>query len=251
VQFDNADSFDEISHQHPEHAGDPSVMKTAPGFAICLSLVFAVSTYAATYRVETLDEAPPKDDLPSGIAEQLDEKGIRVFRGTDTGFCDIWLCKTVETAEDASSDDRIKYPFEQGQLIGALRYLRDGADLRDQEMAEGTYTLRYALQPVDGAHEGTFPTRDFFLLVRAADEESADPIDDEEELNYLAMDAAESAHPAMLALLQVEGDAEKLPAIRHDEEHDWWIVRQRVAVQSGDKARELDMEYVLVGVVEE
>jgi hypothetical protein len=55
----------------------------------------------------------------------------------------------------------------------------------------------------------------------------------------------------MLAMLKVDDDEGELPSIRHDEDHDWWIVRDRLQVGSGEAAKPQVLDFVLVGIVEE
>ena len=70
---------------------------------------------------------------------------------------------------------------------------------------------------------GTFPTRDFVLLLPAADDKSPATIADYKSLIKASAASAGTSHPAIFPLFKpAEGE---MPAIRHDEEHDWWIVR--------------------------
>ena len=76
-------------------------------------------------------------------------------------------------------------------------------------------------------------------------------MDDEDELNELSSEAAESSHPAMLAMLQFVGEYGGTPEMRNDEDHDWWILRVRTPAKAGGAAKNLDLELVVVGIVEE
>ena len=87
--------------------------------------------------------------------------------------------------------------------------------------------------------------------MRAEDDEEAGDLEDVDELNELSMDAAQSAHPAMWALQRVVGDVQGIPAMRHDEEHDFWIARLRAKTVAGDAKKDLDLDIVVVGIAEE
>jgi hypothetical protein len=105
--------------------------------------------------------------------------------------------------------------------------------------------LRYAQQPVDGAHIGTSLTRDFLLVLGADTDESPKPLDYDEIVEASAS-AAGSSHPALFSMQSVT-DA-KRPSMRHDEEHDWWIV----GFEGKDKGgKALPVELVIVGVAAE
>jgi hypothetical protein len=199
------------------------------------------SVYAADHRVEALQEAPPKTELSENIAAQLAATGVRIIRGSTRSVCDIWLCKEWAVKSPAKGDDII-YPFTPGQLIGVVRYARKGSDFRDQDIAKGVYTLRYAQQPVNGDHVGTSPTRDFLLLMKASLDKSAANVD-YEKLTEASAEAVESTHPGLLALQRLKGDG----PIRNNEEHDWWIVRLQGKAKMGTVSKKQPLDLVIVG----
>ena len=135
---------------------------------------------------------------------------------------------------DGQPADTILYPFEVGVLMGVLRFPRKGADFRGQDIASGVYTLRYANQPVDGNHVGTFDTRDFLLMVPASADQSPATIP-EMDLFKTSAESAESTHPAIMPL--VKPDAADAPAMRHVEEQDWWAVRLSGQGLAGQEAQ--------------
>jgi hypothetical protein len=218
---------------------------------LALACVATPPLFAIDYRVERLEETLSADELSAEITRRLDAQGIRVIRGSKTTYCDVWFCKDLEVLPDFEASSERLYPFHQGQLIGVARFAREGSDFRDQDIPEGIYTMRFALQPMDGAHEGTSISRDFLLLLRAEDDESADDLEDEEDLNYLSMDAVESSHPAMLALQAVESKPSSPLLIRNNEERDWWLVSTVLKVKSKDGSEALPIDFVVVGAAEE
>src|SRR5262245_14902975 len=138
-------------------------MKSRFVYLVVILLLCVRSAVAADHHVEALAEAAPADAISPDIAALLNTEGVRLVRGSNRAVCDLWLCKEWPLTTFDSGE--LLYPFEPGQLIGVVRYPRKGSDFRDQPIADGVYTLRYAQQPVDGAHVGTSPTRDFLLLV--------------------------------------------------------------------------------------
>lgn len=200
---------------------------------------------AADYRAEALAEAAPAEEISAAIAETLAPSGTRVIRGTKTTYCDIWLCKQWATAADFKATPEVLYPFAPGQLIGVARFSRKAADFRDQDVSTGVYTLRYAQQPVDGAHVGTSLTRDFLLVVSAEVDKSTKPLG-YEDLVEISAEAAGSSHPALFSMQRIT-DA-KRPSIRHNEEHDWWILGFEGKTKDGQT---LAAEVVIAGVAAE
>jgi len=206
---------------------------------------------AEEYAVDRLDQPPPAGEISAAIRDRLAPRAIRIRHGAKRTVCDIWPCKEWLAVAAFKPTDELLYPFRPGALMGVLRFRHRGHDFRDQQIGRGVYTLRYAQQPVDGNHEGTSPTRDFLLIVRADADRSADPMD-EKALSKASAAAADSDHPAMLCLQPAEGPAGSAgPTIRHDEDRDWWIVQFQGKARAGDSAVALPIALVVVGHADE
>ncbi len=218
--------------------------------ALCSLLLLVANPLLAAddYRAEVLD-SPVPEAVAESIAKLLSPQAIKMVKGESRTICEVWLCKEWPVQADFEESAQILYPFTPGQIVGVLRFPRKSADFRDQPIAKGVYTMRYMQQPVDGNHVGTSPTRDFFLLVDA--ELDQDPaILDYKKLVKESAAAAESSHPAMLCL-QKAVKAEKLPAVRVNEEHQWQILQFAAPAKAGDKVTELPVDLVIEGIAAE
>lgn len=214
--------------------------------AASLSILFAALASAAVgqeYRVETIDGPPESDDLAAAIVEQLQDSGVRVVKGERSVQCEIWLAKGVPLAEMTS--DGVLFPLEPGGLVGAIRLVRRGYDFRDQPIDRGWYTLRYALQPVDGNHVGTSPTRDFLLASPAAEDVMPGDVV-EAVLIERSQEAAQSTHPALISMQYPQDDAET-PSLRFDEDHDWWLLHLVAPGEKDGDKQDLAFDLVVVG----
>jgi hypothetical protein len=200
---------------------------------------------ADEYRIEAIKESAPADTLSEEIAAMLNSEGAKIVKGEIRTVAEFWFCKSWPTKADFKATDAVAYPFAQGQLLGVVRFKNKGSDFRDQEIAKGVYTLRYAQQPVDGNHIGTSPTRDFLLLVGADGDKSAKALD-LQALSEQSAAAAGSKHPAMLALKAVKGDGAK-PTLTHDESAELWIATIAGKAEVGGKASSLPLGIVVVG----
>jgi hypothetical protein len=218
-------------------------------FSALAILAVAPLAQAADYKVEALNEKPPAE-LSEAVAKALSPTGIRVTDAKGNPYCDLWLAAQWTVKADFKPSNDHLYPFEVGQLLGAIRYAAKVEDFRKQPMAKGVYTVRYGLQPQDGNHVGTSDTRDFLVLIKSKDDPDAKVIV-EETLFKKAAAAAGTTHPAMLALKRAGDKPAKLPALRHDEEKELWIVQVGSMAKAGDKAVELPVEIVVVGHAEE
>lgn len=221
-------------------------IRTMPALLTCLLFLFVAPLSAAEHRVEAIDDGPPADQLSPEIVNVLSPHGARVIRGTKRAVAEIWLAKAWDVKPDFKPTLQVLYPFKPGQFIGAIRFETKGGDFRDQTISTGVYTLRYALQPVDGNHVGTSPTSDFLLLAPAADDKSPDVLN-VKELENQSKAAAESTHPAIFCMRRSESPPKSLPAMRHDEEDEWWIVQLGGTANEDDKTYALPIEFVIVG----
>lgn len=223
-------------------------MKCMFTFALLAVLAASPLAQAQEYAVAKLDEAAPADDLSEEIAASLASTGWRITADGDT-LIDLWLVKTWDARADFTPSIAVLYPLTHGQLLGVLRVEDELADFRDQEIDDGVYTLRYALQPEDGNHIGTSDTRDFLLVLPSSDDESAAVLSDE-DLIALSADTAGGTHPAMLALLAAgEGPAQQ-PTIEHDEQRELWSLRLANPSQGG-ASDQLVLKLVFVGTAAE
>lgn len=216
-----------------------------------LVLVFSLSVVASyqmasaqEHIVELIDGVPKAEDVPEEFSKLMADKGFRIKRGATRTVSEIWLCKEWEVEEDFEETDERLYPFTPGQLIGVLHLTRRGADFRDQTLSSGWYSLRFGLQPVDGNHEGTSPTRDFLIVVNIENDEPDKEWDDE-ELNEVGAEAAGSTHPAMICLQRATKE-DKL-AVRHDEANDWWILHAIGKGIAGNEKKDVPIDLVVAG----
>jgi len=216
---------------------------------LSIAAAFAIAANAQEYRVEKVDSAAPADEISPEIAALLQPGGFKVVKGESRTVCEIWLAKEWPIAPEAKTTQEVLYPLTSGQFIGIARYPRKGADFRDQEIPSGVYTLRYGHQPVDGAHVGTSPTRDFLLLLPAAQDR------DPKVLEYKPLTTASkatsgTAHPAILCLHKAATSGEPL-ALLENAEHEWTIARFTGTTNQAGQKKELPLELVVVGVAAE
>ena len=89
----------------------------------------------------------------------LDEKGKLI--------CTIWPAKSLDAkATAAQAKAGLKYShIEETTIVGAVKFAETWVDYRKQKIKPGVYTLRMAMQPMDGDHMGTAPYNEFFLLL--------------------------------------------------------------------------------------
>ena len=197
-------------------------------FRFCVALVLStVLASASSVRAQDYKLEKPSA-VPSGLAPEvtqaLGKDGYRIT-GPDGPMVDLWLAKDIPAKKDFKPSLSIKYPLQQGQLIGVLQVNKGTAfsDFRKQPIAPGLYTIRYGQQPQDGNHIGTADFSDFLLALPAAEDKSAKGVDNVKDLQAKSASAAGTSHPAILQLLP----SEEKPAtakLAHDDMREFWTL---------------------------
>jgi hypothetical protein len=210
---------------------------------VLLPLIWLLAVFSALaqdYKLEPVATAAP--GLPAAYQAAIEAQGFRVAGatgGASGAWCEIWLAKSVPVG--AKPDDAaISFGLAQGTLLGVIRFPGKGADRRGQTIPAGVYTLRYSLFPVDGAHSGVAPQRDFALLTPlAADPDpAAKPVFD--DLVKMSGKASGTPHPAVLSL-ETPPTGAAAPAVVKEGEHDWTLTV---------KAGNLTFSIIVVGKAE-
>jgi hypothetical protein len=199
-----------------------------------LSLTTALS--AQDYKLETIAGAPP--DLPTAYASSIATTGYRIT-GSAGPKCEIWFRKSIPAGAQPS-DNSIVFGIAQGTFLGVIRFPGKGEDRRGQQINPGLYTLRYSNFPVDGAHQGVAPQRDFALMTPIATytDPNAKPAFD--ALVQMSTKASGSPHPAVLSLESPNGAT--FPSLTKEGDNADWVL----SVQIG----ELKIAIILVGHVQ-
>jgi hypothetical protein len=119
----------------------------------------------------------------------------------------------------ANSEQNITFSqISHGTLLGAVRFASKGTDRRGQPLKPGVYTMRLSFFPVDGAHQGVAPTRDFVLLTPAEADNDLNATPPYKELVDMSRKATGTQHPAILNVWKP--DSKDSAALKHEGE-DW------------------------------
>jgi hypothetical protein len=195
----------------------------------------AFSALAQDYKLETI--STPASGLPAPYASVVQSTGYRVSGVAP--WCEVWLAKSIP-AGAKPADAAISYGIAQGTLIGILRFPAKAEDRRGQVIPAGVYTLRYSLFPVDGAHSGVAPQRDFALLTPIANDPDPAAKPGFDDLAKMSSKATGSPHPAVLSI-ETPPSGAAAPSVVKEGEHDWTLT-----VKAGD----LTFSIIVVGKAE-
>jgi hypothetical protein len=185
-------------------------------FGLATSLAVSAS---AQYTLESISSPPP--GLPAAYSSLLDKNGFRVI-GPAGPWAEVWF-RTSLPSGAKSSEEAVSYPgIPVGALLGVLRFPGPGADRRGQTIKAGTYTLRFAIYPMNGDHQGVAPQRDFAILTPLAGDPDPSVSPAFDQLMAMSRKASGTPHPAVLSIEPPPGEA-KLPSIAKEGEKDWTL----------------------------
>jgi hypothetical protein len=196
----------------------------------------AASLHAQEYKLETVPA--PAADLPAAYGSVIAANGYRVA-GPAGARCEVWFRKSIPTGPQPA-DTNIVFDVAQGALLGVIRFPASGEDRRGQLIKPGLYTLRYSDDPVDGAHQGVAPQRDFALMTPIANDPDPASMPGFDALVQMSRKASGSPHPAVLSLESPSGST--FPALVKEGDTPDWVL----CVQVG----ELKIAIILVGKVQ-
>ena len=180
---------------------------------LCLFFCFALLAFAQDYKLEPISTAAP--GLPAAYASVIDSHGYRVV-GSSGPWCEVWFRKAIPTGAKPS-DPSITLPIAQGTLLGVIRFPGAAEDRRGQTVKAGIYTMRYSDFPVDGAHQGVAPQRDFALITPLANDADPAAMPAFDKLVTMSKTTG-TAHPAVFSLETPAGTT--FPEVTKEGDHD-------------------------------
>lgn len=213
--------------------------------AALLALAGSAAADETKWAVKAEKAEPPKE-LADPVRKALDDRAMTVLDEKGKPVCTVWPAKALDTkATAAQAKAGLKYAHvEETTLVGAVRFAADWRDYRKQKVKSGVYTLRLAVQLMDGDHMGTAPYNEFALLSPADADKSADLME-VKELFELSGKAAGRKHPSVMLLFPNKSAAE-VPAVEaKPKEH--VVLSYRVPAAGEEKAA-LGFSLVVSGV---
>ncbi len=187
-----------------------------------LTLLLSAAVCAfGQYKAEPAG-APPSD-VAAAVRDTLQKDGTKIT-GPNGTVCEIWM-RTSAPAGKNSEQNASFTDLPAGGLLGVARYTTKGTDRRGQGIAPGVYTLRLSFFPVDGAHQGVSPSRDFLLLSPAASDTDPNSTPDFQHLMDMSRKASGTRHPLVLNAWKPD-NPESAPTVKQEGED--WVLYDKV-----------------------
>ena len=166
-------------------------------YILICAVVFGglASALAAAQKVERIG-APV--GLADAVQQAVEDKGYRVT--LDGGWtAEFWFAKQLKT--ETKDVPGALYPeLTNGEFAGVVTLAQAMTDYRGQNIAAGTYTLRYQMLPQDGNHLGVAPNPDFLLAIPAANDSQPEQNLPYKKVVGLSAKSTGSNHPGVIAM---------------------------------------------------
>jgi hypothetical protein len=215
-------------------------------FAFLLALAASSSAADTKLTVKVEDTAPPKE-LGDAVRAILDGKAMNVFDEKGKLICTVWAAKSLEskaTADQAKAG--LKYSHvEETTVVAAVKFADTWVDYRKQKIKPGVYTLRLAVQPMDGDHMGTAPYNEFCLICPADQDKKPDLLE-VEKMHELSSKSTTRKHPGLMLLFPSKMPPETPTIEAKPKEH--FVLSYRVPTTAAGQKAFLGFSLVLVGV---
>jgi hypothetical protein len=204
-------------------------------FQFALVLCACTGATFAQYKMEPA--GPPPADLPAALRDGLQKDGAKIS-GPDGALCEVWFRTATPAGSPNNEKDVTLSNLPHGALIGVIKYEAKGQDRRGQNIKPGVYTLRFSYYPVNGAHQGVAPQRDFALLTPVEADTGPTALPAFDALVAMSKKASGTGHPAVLSIWKADTDFK--PGF--DKEGDDWVLQTKM----GDTP----LAIILVGVAQ-
>lgn len=182
-------------------------------------------------------EAPPPSELAPAVRALMTPAAVAVQNGST--ILEFWWV----TKLDASPPGQGWSAVPEGALVGAVRVSEPYRDIRGRRIKPGVYTLRYALQPMNGDHLGVSPHREFLLVCPASADTSAASAGYQGTVD-LSKQTTGAAHPAVWSIDPPVSTAQPLNTYSNEAGHQGVVFQ----VQTSNGA--LTFGLILIGKIE-
>lgn len=191
-------------------------------YRACVCLILSAVAAFGQFTAEPAG-APPQE-LSAAIIAELEPAGHKVVGADGAVWMELWFRKSAVEGQSPGELDVSWADVPHGTLVGAIRFSAEGEGRRGQKVEPGVYTLRFSFFPVDGAHQGIEPSRDFLILSKAESDQDPAAMPSFDELMDMSREVSGTSHPVSLACWKAEGDwQEGLTQMEHD-----WVLGVKV-----------------------
>jgi hypothetical protein len=153
----------------------------------------AAESSGLKYRLDKGDAVPA--DAPASLRSAVSGVGVKVLNASGETSLEFWFATQPLPMVDKGEEGATLNQVRHGALIGLVRVGKNVNDRRGDRIAAGLYAMRLSFHPVDGAHQGIAPQRDFLVLTKPESDSDASATPAFGELMQLAKQGTGMGHP--------------------------------------------------------
>lgn len=214
--------------------------------ALLLGTLLALPATAADLTLATTEKSPP-EGVAGEISAVLEATAIQLKNGEEPEI-EIWLRKETPLKDTPEEPRTAMKAIAQGTLLGVMAVHKDRRDYRDDDIAEGVYTMRFALQPQNGDHLGTSVYPYYALLIPVAHDTSLDGIEGYDAVTEASSEDTATEHPVIVSLRPADADDASEPKLTEPaDDHKAVQVSLPATLPEGEKTS-LSIEVVYKGL---
>jgi hypothetical protein len=181
-------------------------------FAITVLSLALCGVSGADFSVKTANQPPPAQ-ISESIRATLSSTSIQLSEG-DKPVLRIWFRKDVPLKSKPSSPANSVNSLMETALIGAVSVESSGLkDYKDNDIPEGVFTARFAMQPQDGDHLGTAEFNTFLVLISADNDKALDTFTKFTPMVKASGKLTSSGHPVVISLRPVSSTEGSFPSL--------------------------------------
>ncbi len=192
---------------------------------IALICTFVVSTLFGQYSVKPEMEMPP--DVSPAVKGLLKPDGQAIFEG-DKKLMSLFYVSAIPAGTNSETNVTHK-DIAHGTLLAVANFPADFVDRRGNAVKAGTYHLRMSFFPVNGAHQGIEPQRDFLILTKPSVDGDAAAQPSYNDLMEMAMKSATVQHPLALSCWKNDYDQANGLVKEGEGDHPAWVLYTDIA----------------------
>jgi hypothetical protein len=186
-------------------------MKTGIVVGVGLLVRLLCSAIAADSTLKVADKEPPKD-VGESIRKALQPKAVQLFEGDKAAY-EFWFRNEVPLKAKAEAPSKGLQAVGEMTFLGVAMVGEHQRDYKDNEIAPGTYTIRFGLQPQDGDHLGTAEFPYFAVLIPAKSDTEVDGIRKFKVMAKASGKATATGHPVVLSLRPPSSEDSPTPTL--------------------------------------
>ena len=215
---------------------------------ICLLslLLTAALATGADFSVKVGAKGAPKE-LAAPMSALLDPNAVQLREG-DKPVYDFWFVKQLPLKSIPESVAVGLKTIPEASVLGAVVVHQPRHDYKNNDIAPGIYTMRFALQPQDGDHLGTALYPYFAVLIPAKLDPTPEGINAYRPLVKASGKETATGHPIILSLRPLAKIADDLPKLNEPQpEHRSIQLKISGKAPDAEEASPLPFELVYEG----